>query len=75
MKELKQQHVFVKMCSKLGKKFTETFQLLNLVYGEDGERVFLTKKRMNELFKDQGVGFIFIGKALSIMNLYNVVRW
>ena len=29
--------VCVKCCCKLGKKFTETFQLLNQAYGEDYE--------------------------------------
>ena len=35
MKELEEQCVCVKFCSKLGKNFTETFQLLNQAYGED----------------------------------------
>jgi len=37
MKELEEQHVYVcvKFCCKLGKNFTETFQLLNQAYGED----------------------------------------
>jgi hypothetical protein len=38
-KELEEQHVCVcvcvKFCCKLGKRFTETFQLLNQAYGED----------------------------------------
>jgi len=34
MKEL-EESVCVKFCSKLGKNFTETFQLLNQAYGED----------------------------------------
>ena len=28
--------VYVKICCKLGKNFTETFQLVNQAYGEDG---------------------------------------
>jgi len=36
----------------------------------------LDQKNTDESGKDQGdVGFFFIGKALSIMNLYQVVRW
>jgi len=35
MKELEEQRVCVKFCCKLGKNFTETFQLLNQAYGED----------------------------------------
>jgi hypothetical protein len=44
MKELEEQRVCVNFCSKLGKHFTETLQLLNQAYGEDGERVSSTKK-------------------------------
>ena len=35
MKELEEQRVCVKFCCKLGKNFTETFQLLNQAYGEN----------------------------------------
>jgi hypothetical protein len=35
MKEFEEQRVWVKFCYKLGKNFTETFQLLNQAYGED----------------------------------------
>jgi len=35
MKELEEKRMFVKFCCKLGKNFTETFQLLNQAYGED----------------------------------------
>jgi len=36
MKELEEQlSMCVKFCSKLGKNFTETFQLLNQAYGEN----------------------------------------
>ena len=35
MKELEEQRVCVKVCCKLGKKFTQTFQLLNQAYRED----------------------------------------
>jgi hypothetical protein len=35
MKELEEQGVCVKYCCKLGRKFTETFELLHQVYGED----------------------------------------
>jgi len=35
MKGLEEQHVCVKFCCKLGKNFTETFQLLNQSYAED----------------------------------------
>ena len=35
MKELEEQSVYVKFCCKLGKNFTETFQLLNQAPGED----------------------------------------
>jgi len=35
MKELEEQRVCVKVCCTVGKKFAETFQLLNQAYGED----------------------------------------
>ena len=35
MKNLEEQRVCVKFCFKLGKTFTETFQMLQQVYGED----------------------------------------
>jgi hypothetical protein len=57
MEELEKQRVCVKFCCKLGKHFTETFQLLNQ-WGtmEDEERVSSTKKKKNkdESVKDQG---------------------
>jgi hypothetical protein len=47
-------------CCKLGKNFTETFQLLNQAYGEDGEGVSSTKKSTDLSVKDQGdVGCVF----------------
>jgi len=47
MKELEEQRVRVKSCCKLGKKFTETFQLLNQAYGED----CMSRKKCYEWFK------------------------
>ena len=35
MKDLEEQSVCVKFCIKLGKTFTETFQMLQRAYGED----------------------------------------
>jgi len=35
MKDLEEQHVCVKFCLKLGKTFTEIFQMLQQAYGED----------------------------------------
>ena len=35
MKDFEEQRVCVKFCCKLGKNFTETFQLLNQAYGQD----------------------------------------
>jgi len=35
MKDLEEQRVCVKFCLKLGKTFTETFQMLQQAYGED----------------------------------------
>jgi len=35
MGDLKEQRVCVKFCFKLGKTFTETFQMLQQAYGED----------------------------------------
>jgi len=35
MKDLEEQRVCVKFCFKLGKTFTETFQMLQQAYGED----------------------------------------
>ena len=35
MKDLEEQRVCVKFCLKLGKPFTETFQMLQQDYGED----------------------------------------
>jgi hypothetical protein len=51
----------VKFCCKLGKPFTETFQLLNQAYGEDCMKGSpQPKKSMDELVKDQGdVGCVF----------------
>jgi len=46
MKEL-EEHVCVKFCCKLGKNFTETFQLLNQAYGED----CMSRTQYNEWFK------------------------
>jgi len=33
--ELEEQHVSVRVCYKLGKTFTETFQMLSQAYGKD----------------------------------------
>jgi len=35
MKELEEQSACVKFCCRIGKNFTETFQLLNQAYEED----------------------------------------
>jgi len=35
MKDLEEQRVCVKFCLKLGKTFTETFQMLQQAYGEN----------------------------------------
>jgi len=35
MKDLEEQRVCAKFCFKLGKTFTETFQMLQQAYGED----------------------------------------
>ena len=47
MKELEEQRECVKVCCKLGKNFTETFQLLNHAYGEE----FMRRTRCDEGFK------------------------
>jgi len=58
MKELEEQRVYVNFFCKLGKKYTETFQLLNQTYGEI---VSSTKKGTDESVKDQGVvGCVFL---------------
>ena len=68
--------VCVTFCFKLGKHFTETFQLNDAIVAVNGERIFSTKKSTDVSVEDQGVvGCVFlIGKALSIMDLYHVVR-
>jgi len=35
MKDLEEQRICIKFCFKLGKTFTETFQMLQQAYGED----------------------------------------
>ena len=35
MKDFEEQRFYVKFCFKLGKTFTETFQMLQQAYGED----------------------------------------
>jgi len=47
-KELDEQSVCLKFCCKLGKKFTETFQLQDAFFDVDGESVSSTKKKKNE---------------------------
>jgi len=44
MKELEEQRVCVKFCCKLGKNFTETFQVQDAIVAVDGEMVSSTKK-------------------------------
>ena len=44
MKKLEEQYVCVKFCCKIGKNFTETFQLQDAIVTVDGERVSSTKK-------------------------------
>lgn len=37
---------------------------------------FKTKQKMHELVKDKGdVACVFVGKTLSIMNLFCMIRW
>jgi hypothetical protein len=60
MKELEEQRVCVKFCCKLGKNFTETFQLLNQACGEDEERVSSTKKKKARV-RPSKIKVIFVG--------------
>ena len=66
MKEFEEQHVCVKFCSKLGKNFTETFQLLKLHSSQwKGKGSPRSKKLMDESVKDQGVvGCVFDWKGI-----------
>jgi len=50
--------VCVKFCCKLGKKFTETFQLLNQAYGED----LLAERSAIEWFKHFKEGRMSVGE-------------
>jgi len=45
VKELEEQRVCVKFCCKLGKNFTETFQLIDQAYGEDCMSLNLNQKK------------------------------
>jgi len=81
MKELEERRVCVKFCYKLAKMFTETFHVLKVQSSQRMEkgspRQKKKKKSANLWVKKQGV-FVYvflIVKALSIMNLYHVVRW
>jgi transposase len=58
MKELEEQRVCVKFCCKLGKNFTETFQLLNHAYGED----FMSLTQCYEWFKRFEKGRMSVGE-------------
>jgi len=57
MKELEEQRVCVKVCCKLGKKFTQTFQLLNQAYGED----CMSRTQCYEWFKPSQEGRMSAG--------------
>jgi len=58
MKELEEQCVCMKFCCKLGKNFTETFQLLNQSYGED----CMSQTQCYESFKRFKVGRVSVGE-------------
>jgi len=58
MKELEEQRVCVKFCCKLGKNFTETFQLLNQAYGED----CMSRTQCYEWFKRFEKGRMSVGE-------------
>jgi len=47
MKDLEEQRVCIKFCFKLGKTFTETFQMLQQAYGED----CLSSKQCHEWYQ------------------------
>jgi hypothetical protein len=47
----------------MGKKFTQTFQLLNQAYGEDWGKVLLDQKKVGSV-KNQGVGCVFYWKGI-----------
>ena len=59
----------VKFCCKLGKNFTETFQLQDPIVAVDGERVSSTKKHHGWVGQRSRCCCLcfLIGKALSIM--------
>ena len=58
MKEHEEQHTRVKFFCKLGKNFTETFQLLNQEYGED----CMSRTQCYEWFKLFKEGRMSIGE-------------
>jgi len=58
MKELEEQRVCVKFCCKLGKNFTETFQLLKQAYGEECMR----RTQCYDLFKRFKEGRMSVGE-------------
>jgi len=58
MKEFEEQRVCVKLCCKLGKNFTETFQLLNQAYGKD----CLSRMQCFEWFKRFKEGRMSVGE-------------
>ena len=47
MKDLEEQRVCIKFCIKLGKNFTQTFQMLQQAYGDD----YLSPTRCHELYQ------------------------
>jgi len=52
MKEFEEQCVFLKFYCKLGKTFTETFQLQDAIVAVDREGVSSAKKSTDESVKD-----------------------
>ena len=58
MKELEEECVCLKFCCKLGKNFTETFQLLNQPQGED----CMSRKQFREWFKCFKEGRMLVGE-------------
>jgi hypothetical protein len=72
MKELEEQCVCVKFCCELGKNFTETFQLLNQAYGEDGERVSWIKKSTDVSMAHRQST---LKEIITICHIVNVASW
>jgi hypothetical protein len=58
MKELEEQRTCVKFFCKLGINFTQTFQLLNQIYGED----FMSRKQCYEWFRRFKKGRMSVGE-------------